>query len=170
MDTCLIEEIGKEELGLSELGSSLLRSFQLLYSSQGSGRDRMIPYVPSSEELKVLQFEETLSEMDHRNFNLIYESLLLEGKAGNFTDLMLGMVLAKKPPAWLQVMHVRLKHLINSSETFQKKKKAEYNAYAKAKQTGKGKGMGKHSKGIRYLGVSGKRKGKGPIEKAPRQR
>ena len=40
----------------------------------------MIPYVPPSEEVKVLQFENTLSELHHRNFNLIYESLLLEGE------------------------------------------------------------------------------------------
>ena len=66
--------------------------------------------------------------MDCRNFNMIYESLLLEGKAGNLTDLMVGMVLAENAPAWLQVMHGRLKHLIVSSEVFQKKKKAEYNA------------------------------------------
>ena len=163
-------EVGKEGLGFSEIGSSPLESFQLLHSSQGSESDKMIPYVPPVEEVKVLQFEDTLSEEDCRNFNLIYESLLLEGKAGNWTDLMLGMVLAEKPPAWLQVMHRRLKHLIISSETFQKKKKAEYDAQAKAKQTGKGKGMGKHSKGIRYLGVNGKGKRKGLIEKAPRQR
>ena len=100
---------------------------------------------------RVLQFENTLSETDRRNINLIYESLLLEGKAGNLMDLTVGMVLAKKPPAWLQVMHGRLKHLIISSEVFQKKKKAEYNAWIKVKQlrTGKGKGIGKHSKGIR---------------------
>ena len=71
------------------------------------------------------------------------------------------MVLAEKPPAWLQVMHGRLKHLIISLEVFQKK--AEYDAQAKTKQTGKGKGMRKHSKGIRYLGVSGK--GKRPHRK-----
>ena len=95
------------------------------------------------EEVKVLKFEDTLSEEDHRNFNVIYESLLLEGKAGNLTDLTLGTVLAEKPLAWLQVMHGRLKHLIISSETFQKKKKAEYDAPAKAKQTSKGKVDGK---------------------------
>ena len=76
----------------------------------------MISYVPLLEEVKVLWFEETLSEEDPRNFSLIYESLFLEGKAGNLTDLTLGMMLAEKPPAWLQVMHERLKHLI-SSET-----------------------------------------------------
>ena len=61
--------------------------------------------------------------MDHRNFNLIYKTLLLEGNAGNLTDLTVGMVLAKKPLGWLQVMHGRLKHLIISSETFQKKRR-----------------------------------------------
>ena len=78
----------------------------------------MISYVPSLEEVKVLQFEDTLSEIDHRNFNLIYESLLLEGKAGNFVDLTVGMILAEKSAAWLQAMHGRLKHLIISSEAF----------------------------------------------------
>ena len=78
----------------------------------------MIPYVPPLEEMKILKFEDTLSEEDHRNFDLIYESLLMEVKAGNLTDFTLGMVLAEKPLAWLQVMHGRLKHLIISSESF----------------------------------------------------
>ena len=43
---------------------------------------------------------------------------------------------------------------------FKEKKKGEYNAQAKAKQINKEKGMGKHSKGIRFWGVSGKGKGK----------
>ena len=163
-------EIWKEGSGFSELGSSPLRSFQSLHSSQGSERDKMIPYVPPLEEVKVLQFEDTLSEEDCRNFNLIYESLLMEGKAGNLTDLILGMVLAEIPPAWLQVMYRRLKDLIISYGTFKKKKKAEYDVRAKAKQTDKGKGMGNHSKGIRYLGINEKGKGKGLIEKTPRQR
>ena len=156
-------DIGKGRSGLSELSSSLLGSFQLLHSNQGSEKDKMIPYVPPSEEVKMLQFEDTLSEMDCRNFNLIYESLLLERKVGNLTELTIGMVLAEKPPAWLPVMHGRLKHLIISSEVFQGKKKAEYDAQAKTKQRSKGKGIGKHSKGIRYLGVSGK--GKRPHRK-----
>ena len=123
-----VREVGKEGSEPSELSSSPIGSFQLLCSNQGSKKNKMIPYVPPSEEVKVLQFEDTLSEMDHRNFNLTYESLLLEGKAGNLTDLTVGMLLAQKPPAWFQVMHGRLKHLIISSEVFQKKKKAEYNA------------------------------------------
>ena len=80
------------------------------------------------------------------NFDLIYNSLLLEGWAGNLTDLTLGVVLAKKPLTWLQVMHERLKHLIVSSGEFQEKKKAECNTQAKTKQTNKG--MGRHLKGV----------------------
>ena len=70
--------IGKEGSGLSELGISPLESFQSLQSTQCSERDKMIPYVPPLEEVKVVQFEDTPSEEDCKNFNLIYESLLLE--------------------------------------------------------------------------------------------
>ena len=118
-----IEKVGS---GLSELGSSLLGSFQSLNSSQSSESDKMIPYVTPLNEMKVLQFKDTLLEEDHRNFSVICDSLLFEGKVGNLTDLTLGMVLAKKPPAWLQVMHERLKHLVMSLETFKEKKKAKH--------------------------------------------
>ena len=163
-----VKEIGENGLGpIEDPINSLLGSLQLLQSSQSSEKDKMIPYVPPSEEIRVLQFEDTLSETDCRNFNFIYESLLLEGKAGNLMDLTVGMVLAEKPPAWPQVMHGRLKHLIINSEVFKKKKKAEYDARVSMKQlrTGKGKGIGKHSKVIRYLGASGKLKGKKPQRK-----
>ena len=159
-----VKEIREDGLGLVEPSSSPLGSFQSLHSSQSSEKDKMIPYVSPLEEIRVLQFEYSLSEADHRNFNLIYESLSLESKAENLTDLMVEMVLGEKPSTWLQIMHGRLKHLIISSEVFQKKK-AEYDAQAKTKQlrTGKGRGVGRHSKGIRYLGISGKGKGKGPL-------
>ena len=75
-----------------------------------------------------------MSEEDHKKFNLIYESLLLEGKGGNLTDLTLGMVLAEKPLTWLQVMHERLKHLTINSKRFKDQKKAKYNAQARAKE------------------------------------
>ena len=84
------KEIGKEGSGLSELGSSPLGSFQSLQSSQSSEGDKMISYVPPLKEVKTLQFEDTLSEEDHTNFSLIYESLLLEGKAGNLTSFDTG--------------------------------------------------------------------------------
>ena len=53
------KEMGKEGSDLSKLSRSPLGSFQLLHSSQGIEKDRMIPYIPPSEELKVLQFEDT---------------------------------------------------------------------------------------------------------------
>ena len=106
----------------------------------------------------MLKFEDTLSEEDHRGFNLICESLLLEDRASNLTDLTIGMVLVERPPAWLQVMHERLKHLIISSETFKKKKRAEHIAQA---------GVEKYQKGTRLSGISrggkGKRFGKGKL-------
>ena len=73
--------------------------------------------------MKILKFEDTLADEDYRQFIVIYDSLLLEGKVGNLTKSTLEVVLAQKPPAWLQVIYERLKHLIISSETFQNKKK-----------------------------------------------
>ena len=92
----------------------------------------MIPYVPPLKENRVIQLEDALLKVNHKSFNSIYELLLLEGKAGNLTDLTVGMVLTEKPPTWLPVIHGCLKHMIISSEAFQKKKKAEYDAQAKA--------------------------------------
>ena len=65
-------DMGKEGSGLSNLGSLPLGSFQLLQSSQSSEIDKMIPYVPPLGEVKILQFKDTLSKEDHKNFNLIY--------------------------------------------------------------------------------------------------
>ena len=38
-----------------------------------------------TNRVKILRFEDTLSEEDSRQFKIIYESLLLEGRAGNLT-------------------------------------------------------------------------------------
>ena len=120
--------------------SSPLGSFQSLCSSQNSEEGmkgtKLIPFAHPLQKTRVLQFEDTLLEVDCRKFILMYESLLLEGKAGNLTDLTVGMVLAEKPPTWLAVIHGPLKLLIISSKAFQKKKKAEYDAQAKAKNLG----------------------------------
>ena len=76
------KEKREEELSLSELGSSPLGSFKSPDSSQSSEKDRMILYISPLEKVRVLWFEDTLLEEDGKNFDLIYESLLLEGKAG----------------------------------------------------------------------------------------
>ena len=128
--------------------SSPVKSFQSLYSSQsseeGKKEAKMIPCVSPLKENWVVQFGDTLLKQDCKCFDLIYESLLLEGRAGSLADLVVGMVLAEKPPVWLPVIHGRPKHLIISSKAFQEKKRAEYNAQVKAKKfrTGKGKGKG----------------------------
>ena len=76
-----------KKLNLNELRSSPMGNFQLLQSSQSSEGGSSTPIIPSEGETRVLKFKETLSEDECRNFNLIYESLLLEGKAGNLTNL-----------------------------------------------------------------------------------
>ena len=74
-----------------------------------------------------------MTDEDYRQFKSIYDSLLLEGKVGNLTKSTLEVVLAQKPPVWLQVIHERVKHLIISSETFQNRKKREYKVRRKIK-------------------------------------
>ena len=90
------EKIQEREQEINGVGSSPGESFPSLSSSQSSGDNKMIPYVSPIGKVRVLKFKDTLSEEDHRGFNLIYESLLLEGRAGSLTDLTMGMVLAKK--------------------------------------------------------------------------
>ena len=110
-----------KKLNMSELGSSPTGSFQSLQSSQNSEGGCGTSIIPPVGGTRVLKFEDTLSEDDCRNFKLIYESLLLEGRAGNLTNLTLELVLAKKPPTWLPVMYERLKHLIINVDTFREK-------------------------------------------------
>ena len=118
----IIDEEVQGEQEIDRVGSSPGGSFPSLSSSQSSGSNKMIPYVSPIGKVSVLKFEDTLSEEYCRSFNIIYESLLLEDRAGNLTDLAMGIVLAENPLALLQVMHERLKHLIISSETFKKKR------------------------------------------------
>ena len=69
--------------------------------------------VPPVGGTRVLKFKDTLSEEDCRNFKLIYESLHLEGRAGNLTNLTLEIILTEKLPTWLPVMYERLKTFNN---------------------------------------------------------
>ena len=100
-------------------------SFLSLNSEQSNEREEGESITSTTDRVKILKFEDNLTDEDHRQFEIIYESLLLEGKAGNLTKSTLEVALAQKPPAWLQVMHERLKHLIISSETFQNKRKRD---------------------------------------------
>ena len=93
-------------------------SFLSIDSEQSSKKEEDAHVTSVTDRVKILKFEDTLADKDYRQFRVIYNSLLLEGKVGNLTKSTLEVVLAQKPPAWLQVIHERLKHLIISSETF----------------------------------------------------
>ena len=114
-------------------------NFLSLNSEQSSEREENDPIVSMTSRVKILKFEDTLAEESHRQFDIIYESLLLEGKAGNLTKSMLEVVLTQKPPAWLQVIHGRLKHLIISLETFQNRRRKEYRVKKETKVERKNK-------------------------------
>ena len=121
-------------------------------SSEGEGND---PIVSMTSRVKILKFEDTLSKENHRQFEIIYESLLLEGKVGNLTRSTLEVVLAQKPPTWLQVIHERLKHLIISSETFWNRRKMEYGVRIETKLDEKNRLLGnKRSKGLQVRNSS----------------
>ena len=75
-------------------------------------------------------------------------------------DLTLGMILAKKPSGMVASHAWKVDPLIISPEEFKEKKKAEYNALVRTKQISKGKGIGKHSKGISFWGLVEKEKEK----------
>ena len=108
-----------------------------------------------TSRVKILKFEDTLSKKNHRQFEIIYESLLLEDKVGNLTKSMLEVVLAQKPPTWLQVIHERLKHLIISSETFRNRRKMEYGVRIETKLYEKNRLLGnKGQKGLQVRNLS----------------
>ena len=97
---------------------SPMGSFLSIDSEKSSEEKEDVHNTSMTNQVKILKFEDTLADEDCRQFRIIYDSLLLDGKAGNLTKSTLEVVLAQKPPAWLQVTYERLKHLIISSETF----------------------------------------------------
>ena len=118
--------IFRQDSQLSNNLESPMESFLSLNSEQSSEREEGESNTSTTNRVKILKFKDTLTDEDHRQFEIMYESLLLEGKAGNLTKSTLEVVLAHKPPAWLQVIHERLKHLIISSETCQNRRKRWY--------------------------------------------
>ena len=136
-----------KEVSLSELGSSPTGSFQSLQSSQCSEGGSGTSMIPPVGGTRVLKFEDTLSEGDCQNFKLIYESLLLEWRAGNLTNLTLEMVLAEKPPTWLPVMNERLKHLIINADAFKEKVRMGHYPQIGGKGKKSNHRMGKTTKG-----------------------
>ena len=146
---------GENEISMGKQDSQLLNNLEspkecfLCIDSEQSSRNEEDKYITSiTNWVKILKFEDTLADEDYRQFKIIYNSLLLQGKAGNLTKSTLEVVLAQKPPAWLQVIYERLKYLIISSETFPNKKKRNM-AREKLKLTMKNRFRG--NKGQRRL-------------------
>ena len=106
---------------------SLIGSFLSIESGQSNEEEEKESDSAISGKVKILKFEDTLTNEDSKQFKIIYDSLLLEGKVGNLTESTLEVVLAQKPPTWLQVIHERLKHLVINSKTVQKGKKRDTN-------------------------------------------
>ena len=117
---------------LSNNSESPVGSFLSIESEQSSEEKADVHDTSITDQVKILKFEDTLADEDYRQFRIIYDSLLLKGKVGNLTKSTLEVVLAQKPPTWLQVIYERLKHLVISSETFQQKKEG-YMANGKVK-------------------------------------
>ena len=84
----------KDNQSPSNLEESPMGSFLSLNSEQSSEREENDSIVSTTNQVKILKFEDTLAEESCRQFEIICESLLLEGKAGNLTKSMLEMVLA----------------------------------------------------------------------------
>ena len=77
-----------------QLGSPM-ESFLSLRSEQSNEREEGESITSRTNRVKILKFEDTLTDKDHRQFEIIYESLLLEDKAGNLTKSTLEVVLAQ---------------------------------------------------------------------------
>ena len=122
----------RQDIQLSNNSESPMGSFLSIDSEQSSRKEEDVHVTSMTNQVKILKFEDTLADEDYRQFRIIYDSLLLEDKVGNLTKSTLEVVLAQKPPAWLQVIYERFKHLVISQETFQKKKKG-YMAKGKVK-------------------------------------
>ena len=132
---------------LSNNSESPVGSFLSIESDQSSKEKEDVHDTSITDWVKILKFEDTLADEDYKQFRIIYDSLLLEGKVGNLTKSTLEGSLAQKPPTWLQVIYERLKHLVISSETFWQKKEGHM-----------AKGKIKLSKKIRFRVNKGQRR------------
>ena len=112
------DSIVEPESPLLSNSKSTVGSFLSIESEPSSEGEEKVHDTTMANKVKILKFEDTLADEDHKQFKIIYDSLLLEGQAGNLTKTTIEVILAQKPPTWLQVIYERLKHLVVSSKTF----------------------------------------------------
>ena len=79
---------------LSNSSESPVGSFLSIESEQSSEEKENIPDTSITDRVKILKFEDTLTDEDSRQFKIMYDSLLMEGKVGNLTKTTLEIVLA----------------------------------------------------------------------------
>ena len=77
--------IFRQDNQLADNLDSPMESFLSISSEQSNEREEGESITSTTNQVKILKFEDTLTDKDHRQFEIIYESLLLEGKAGNLT-------------------------------------------------------------------------------------
>ena len=140
-----------KEVSLSELGSTPTGSVESLQNSQSSEGGSGMSMNPPVGGTRVLKFDDTLSKEDYQNFKLIYKSLLLEGRAGNLTNLTLEMVLAEKPPTWLSVIYERLKHLIINADALREKVRMGHYPQIVEKRKKSNQNRGKQPRGVKVV-------------------
>ena len=68
---------------LSNNSESPVGSFLSIESEQSNEEEENVHDTTIMDWVKILKFEDTLADEDYRQFRIIYDSLLLEGKAGN---------------------------------------------------------------------------------------
>ena len=87
--------IARQDSQLSKNLELPIGSFLSIDSEQSNGREENASVTSMANRVKILKFEDTLADEDYRQFTIIYDSLLLEGKAGNLTKATLEVVLAQ---------------------------------------------------------------------------
>ena len=108
---------------LSNNSESPVGSFLSIESDQSSKEKEDVHDTSITRLSENFKFEDTLADVDYKQFRIIYDSLLLEGKVGNLTKSTLEVVLAQKPPTWLQVIYERLKHLLSAQKLSDRRKR-----------------------------------------------
>ena len=88
--------IFRQDSQLSDNLGSPMGSFLSLSSEQSNEKEEGESITSITDQVKILKFEDTLTDEDHRQFEIIYKSLLLEIKVGNLTKSTLEVVLAQK--------------------------------------------------------------------------
>ena len=75
--------IVKPDIQFSNNSESPVGSFLSIESEQSSEEEEKVHDTAMADRVKILKFEDTLADEDYRQFRIIYDSFLLEGKVGN---------------------------------------------------------------------------------------